>query len=515
LDVGGTQKAHHLLISHSTSKSLQAEDLNYLKEKGAFSLPSVHVCNALVESYFHHVHPTIPIIDEAVFLKAYRQGGIQQVNLLLLWSMFSASASYVEDWIVQDAGYTTRVQLKESYLKRAKPLFHLSGEDDKIVLIQSALLISFWFCDTSDIMQTWYWTGIAFGLAQTLGLHRNPDAEKLNISVSDRHRRLSRRIWWCCVIRDSWLALLMGRPMRINHEDCDCPVPTQLDFADSAEGSTTSKLWGLWLQLLDLSKVLREILILSYRQRSEPTATRITTLESLINHHAKVECSDDSPIVRFHCLQLQLYQQVALIALFHSYCRSQKTAVFDSIAPITAVSKVKDAAASTNTIIEGMIAIDGIRYFSPVTVSLLPPAMQVHLMESKSRKPLVSQLATTKLDICLMVLAELQNSYPSAAIFHELFSAAKVADVPISHLVSDMRCPAPSSHDVVTTSDTSSPSGLLWESPESLLWDDMFCMPDLPFFPSLSDVWQAEAESPLELNIIAPICSHELAVSFD
>ena len=55
----------------------------------------------------------------------------------------------------------------------------MSGENDKLVLVQSALLLSFWFDDAEDIKQSWYWTGIAFGIAQALGLHRQLDSQQL------------------------------------------------------------------------------------------------------------------------------------------------------------------------------------------------------------------------------------------------------------------------------------------------------------------------------------------------
>jgi len=75
LDAVDTDGAgRHLLIPRSTARALQPEDLNYLKEKGAFSLPTLQICNALVDSYFRHVHATIPIIDEATFLKAFNEG---------------------------------------------------------------------------------------------------------------------------------------------------------------------------------------------------------------------------------------------------------------------------------------------------------------------------------------------------------------------------------------------------------------------------------------------------------
>jgi Fungal specific transcription factor domain len=84
---------------------LQPEGLEYLKVKGCFTLPASDVCNALVETYFNFVHPLFPIINAREFLERYEQNGIQQINLLLLWSMFSVSASYIPHSILRTSGY--------------------------------------------------------------------------------------------------------------------------------------------------------------------------------------------------------------------------------------------------------------------------------------------------------------------------------------------------------------------------------------------------------------------------
>jgi hypothetical protein len=102
-------------------------------------------------------------------------------------------------------------------MQRAKLLFGLSPENDKIVLVQSALL-SFWFANTEDVKQSWYWTSIAFGIGQTLGLHRM--VKVAPTQISDRQRALWRTIWHCCMIRDVWQAFGMGRPLRIQASDC-------------------------------------------------------------------------------------------------------------------------------------------------------------------------------------------------------------------------------------------------------------------------------------------------------
>jgi hypothetical protein len=50
----------------------------------------------------------------------------------------SVSASYISEPLFNRAEYETHKQFKEDIIKRAKLLFDLSSENDKIILIQSS-----------------------------------------------------------------------------------------------------------------------------------------------------------------------------------------------------------------------------------------------------------------------------------------------------------------------------------------------------------------------------------------
>lgn len=69
------------------------QDLEYLRAKGVFSLPPSEVCHALIQTYFAHVHPILPILDATTFLTRLTQRGYRSVNLLLLWSIIFMATS--------------------------------------------------------------------------------------------------------------------------------------------------------------------------------------------------------------------------------------------------------------------------------------------------------------------------------------------------------------------------------------------------------------------------------------
>ena len=141
-------------------------------------------------------------------------------------------------------------------------------------------------------MQAWYWTGVAISFCQTLGLHRNLDLGRRNLSISVRQRSLWRRLWWATFFRDRWAALALGRPMRINLDDCDAVDPEVEDFlidtASLTDGIRNDFLPGdqralakYWVKLINLSKVLGTVMVMNYQpRRPRPSLQQIEALES-------------------------------------------------------------------------------------------------------------------------------------------------------------------------------------------------------------------------------------------
>ena len=417
---------NHVMIPAATAKALAPEDLEYLQAKHCFALPNLKVCTSLIEAYFRYIHPTFPVIDGPAFLEDYANGGLHRLNLLLLWSMFSVSASYIVDSDLAAVGFSTKMSMKESIVKRAKLLFDLSLENDKIVLLQSALLLSFWFNDSEDVMQSWYWTGIAFSTAQTIGIHRNPNARRKNTSISKKQRHLWRNIWSACVMRDAWLSLGMGRPLRLNKEDSDCPVPTIVDNAAMNEALVLhgKKLWSgsealalakVWQSVLTTTDALREILCARYRLR--PTSLSSSQIDLLVGTLKDHGGCDDEERTKSRPLavagrHLNLHKHAALNALYMAE---------------GSTTKVRAAASATNDILRQFMSDDTIDYAAPTSIPLIYPAIHVHLMDKRSSKPLQRQLSEHNLSLCLMFLSGLQDNYPAAGIIHRLLTTAQTA----------------------------------------------------------------------------------------
>lgn len=70
-----------------------------------------------------------------------------------------------------------------------------------------------------------YWASCALGIAQQIGLHRQPERSRPDYG-------LRRRIWWTLFIRDSLMATAHGRPRMMSLEDTSMLPPSVDDFDD-------------------------------------------------------------------------------------------------------------------------------------------------------------------------------------------------------------------------------------------------------------------------------------------
>lgn len=105
--------------------------------------------------------------------------------------------------------------MSSSMLTELQNLYDAHVELDKTTMIQSAILLAYYYIDLEDLDGSWHWLGIAISLCHTVGLHRNPRWELLQRSpFSPAQCAIWRRLWWCCYYRETWLALGLGRPMR-------------------------------------------------------------------------------------------------------------------------------------------------------------------------------------------------------------------------------------------------------------------------------------------------------------
>ena len=186
-------------------------------------------------------------------------------------------------------------------------------------------MLAFWYVDLEDRDGSSYWTGVAISLSHSIGLYRHPSyAQMSRCPFTPRQLCIWRRIWWCCYMRDAWLALGFGRPMRIHGDDCDQPLPTVEDYLEDVKLIPASLrtlylppdqeiLAGYWIDLIEISIRVEGILSACYKPRKslpdpgqiEDELNRLTRMRDVVT----VDAEPVLPVILLHACHLQIYQE--------------------------------------------------------------------------------------------------------------------------------------------------------------------------------------------------------------
>ena len=169
-------------------KHLDEVEMSILRQRGAFLLPSRALCDELIESYFTWVAPIVPIINQSLFMRQYRDPK-DSPSFLLMHALLLASTRVSRSVEIVDEKGSTMAAAKTFY-NRAKALLDAKYEDDQITIVQALVLMGWYWegpqgtplarpCVFTDFKITadptknvFYWTGAAISVAQGLGVHR-------------------------------------------------------------------------------------------------------------------------------------------------------------------------------------------------------------------------------------------------------------------------------------------------------------------------------------------------------
>ncbi|TFB00397.1 hypothetical protein CCMA1212_007635 [Trichoderma ghanense] len=431
----------HLLMPAAKQTILTEDEKAFLRSKGVYSFLSEASSDSLILAYFHHVHPMMPILEADKLLEYHRSKRLNEYNLILLWGLYTIASNYMPADVYENEGFASRKAFRAEMFARAVCAYHNVGEKNNLILLQGALLLGFWNSDIEDHMQPWQWSGKAINLCQILGLHRDIDSVGYNSSITERQRSLFRRLWWTCFWRDRWLSVSLGRPLRINLDESDTSDPLVSDIAVDLEGipeSVTSaylprdlpRLAEYWTQLIRMTKLLGRTLTTCYQlRRPKPTISQIDALEAELMRLNMPDHPDPmlSRLATFYYYHLQLHYQ-ALLITFYRPCSVESPSDLPTYRQREwqqeMQGKAMSAASKTCNIVYALAQGNFFSYAGPMTPTLLVPAMQVYLLNCKYGDALSRRLGLNMLNMCMMILEELQKTYSVASVCRGIFGKA-------------------------------------------------------------------------------------------
>lgn len=381
--------------------------LKALDEDGTFSFPRFNVRVKLLKAYFDWFHPYFAIVDEVDFWETHRN---KMVSPLLLHAMLFIGVIHCEDSTLTELGWGDRHRAKWLLHIRAKDLYDITYENNKITVIQSVFLMSFWRAGALLEKDARHYLGVAINLSQTKALHRASEGSDDSLS------KLKRRIWWAIYVRERQCATALGLPCRIRDEDCDIAPLTVPDFASafchSRSNVDVHRSAAYIIAMSQLATHLGNIVDAGYlpnRNLAETDRTRIRDqlcawkeqLPSVIQLHT--EAVDQSS---FQASTLQLAYNNLLILLYRTCFIIDENGSAEGDGNIAL-----QAAARNSRVVEDMLPAGKIGHAQIHVITNVFNTLCIHVAHLRRSTGVNRTLAEHRAKLCLMGLQELQKTW--------------------------------------------------------------------------------------------------------
>jgi len=435
-------------------QNMDLDNAAFLRSKGAFVVPEEEFRAEILRSYIFSVHSFMPILDLGDFVNAilHKEHG-DKVSLMLFQAVMFAGLSSMKQGIIQRMGYATTKQARKAFFSRVRLLYDFDTEPDNVVVLQSLLLMSFWYEKYNDQKHTWYWTGLGLSLAYSMGLHRGVSGQE----ISPKMQRLRRRLWWSLYIRDRLIALGTRRSMRIKDDENDVPMLTVQDFDNkpmdesfnlTPDGLLTddfsqSSIALMCIELTNLCRCIGHVLSSQYTTLGN--RSRLTSNQMMVpkppNERAQelANCNDElerwyqnlDPEVQkiaydcnrgpsnsskgIHWSLLHIIYQTTVSVLHRPQILQPWSDGPDAVrAHKMSQEKVKTSARELTKIMHTMLRRDHVRFLPTSGVPALLSASLSHMLDMKSKDEDIRDASIFRFYQTMQVLQRLREIYASA-----------------------------------------------------------------------------------------------------
>ncbi|UKZ85483.1 Cutinase transcription factor 1 alpha [Trichoderma asperellum] len=415
--------------SRARLTELDNVEIDILHQRGAFLLPPRSLCDELIDAYFQWVHPIVPVINRTRFMRQYRDPK-NPPSLLLLQAVLLAGSRVCQNAQLMDAnGSTTPAAL--TFYKRAKALYDANYEDDRVTIVQSLLLMGWYWEGPEDVTKNvFYWSRVATIVAQGSGMHRS--VERSQLSKSDK--RLWKRIWWTLFTRDRSVAVALGRPVHINLDDSDVEMLTEDDFIED-ESDRSSEFppdpihVQFFLQYVKLCEIMGLVLSQQYsvaskgRQRNAIDLTHSDmALADWLQNCPKIVYWE-MPRHHFWSALLHSNYYTTLCLLHRAHMPPSGSPRFPNDSPYPSRNIAFQAAAMITSIVDNLAAHNQLRYCPAFIVYSLFSALIMHVYQMRSPVPSIQQVTQDRVRSCMQAMKEVSRVWLVGKMVYTLFES--------------------------------------------------------------------------------------------
>jgi hypothetical protein len=415
--------------SRARLTELDNVEIDILHQRGAFLLPPRVLCDELVDAYFKWVHPIVPVINKTKFMRQYKDPK-NPPSLLLLQAMLLAGSRVCTNPQLMDAnGSSTPAAL--TFYKRAKALYDANYEDDRVTIVQSLLLMGWYWEGPEDVTKNvFYWTRVATIVAQGSGMHRSVEGSQL----TKADKRLWKRIWWTLFTRDRSTAVALGRPCHINLDDSDVEMLTEDDFRET-EADQPSEYPAdpihvqFFMQYVKLCEIMG--LVLSQQYSVAAKGRRHNPIDLTHSDMALADWLQNCPklvyweVPRHHfwsaLLHSNYYTTLCLLHRAHMPPSGSHRFPDESVYPSRNIAF--QASAMITSIIENLSARGELRYCPAFVVYSLFSALIMHVYQMRSPVPSIQQVTQDRIRTCMTALKDVSKVWLVGKMVHTLFES--------------------------------------------------------------------------------------------
>ncbi|EXJ60793.1 hypothetical protein A1O7_04946 [Cladophialophora yegresii CBS 114405] len=362
---------------------LQHEEV-FLQAQGAFTTPRKDLSDELVAVFFKYFHPAWPVFDRRRFVTLYDRG---QASLLVLQTIYFIAVSICDEALLTRVGFTDRYQARRVFYLRAKGLYDADYEKDKVILAAVLLLLGFWWQGPEDQKDTWHW-------------------------ARDRHA-----------------AAALGRPVRINDQDCDVEELSEEDFElDMAPESNIINSQERYhaqypIAMSKLAIIFGRIILTRYTPHSHNTLQDVKCIGEDLTRWRKslpkemlLQDIGEAGGAGFWAFMLNANYYTCQILLFRPsrvMVETDEEILHDAIA--------RSAADGMTRIAEDLLTSGVLRQTQVHLAPALFAACSMHAIVIRRKSIIHGQVAENRARQCMLALSELAKSWPVAGWILRLF----------------------------------------------------------------------------------------------
>ncbi|KAL4897468.1 fungal-specific transcription factor domain-containing protein [Aspergillus ambiguus] len=434
------------------------EDLEFLRFRGALTIPESGLRNELLRCYIKWVHSFMPVLNLQEFLRCVAENDPNgNISLLLFQAVMFVATAFVDLKHLQDAGYSTRKSARSAFYTRLRLLYSLDCEDDRIIILQTLLLMTYWTDHMNHPQRDiWDWIGVCNTVAHSVGLNRDPTTAT---SMDDRTKRLRIRLWWSLFSRDRLIAMGLRRPTQVNEGTSNVPMLKLEDFDPEPfhpaviemfncrqlqDASHQKRLATMFIEKTKLCQCIGRVLFAQYMPSQRLFGTTTRTTITLIPRQAseselarcsqrldswlgalpkdaqfipasKTNLNEGEDVLLLHGAMVRMLYHATISALHRPWAMGPKDQPKARVELTnTARAKMHDAAIGITHIIQGLNQLNLTRFLPQSGVTVIIPAAVAHLANSLSDNPSIREASIHNFQRCIQVLQGLQDIYPAA-----------------------------------------------------------------------------------------------------